>query len=57
MKYAFSKVCLLESDVLRAMVEAKLRDPNQTTIGPHGLQRVFCRSGVITADDVKNDLA
>ncbi len=57
METDISEVCLLESDVLLAMVEAKLRDPNQISLGPDGLQRVFCRSGVITADDVKNDLA
>jgi hypothetical protein len=56
METDISEVCLLESDVLLAMVEAKLRDPNQISLGPDGLQRVFCRSGVITADDVKNDL-
>ncbi len=57
METDISEVCLLESDVLLAMVEAKLRDPNQISLGPDGLQRVFCRSGVITSDDVKNDLA
>jgi hypothetical protein len=56
METDISEVCLLESDVVPAMVEAKLRDPNQVSLGPDGLQRVFCRSGVITADDVKNDL-
>ncbi|OWY33954.1 hypothetical protein [Herbaspirillum aquaticum] len=56
METDISEVCLLESDVLLAMVEAKLRDPNQISLGPDGLQRVFCRSGIIMADDVKNDL-
>jgi hypothetical protein len=38
------------------MVDAKLRDPHQVTLGPDGLQRLFTNSGVLTADDVREIL-
>ena len=47
-----NEVCLLEAGALTAMVDAKLRNPLQVTLGPDGLQRLFCSSGVVTADDV-----
>ena len=37
---------------LVAMVEAKLRNPLQVTLGPDGLQRLFSISGIVSADDV-----
>jgi len=47
-----NEVCLVEADALVAMVEVKLRDPLQVTLGPDGIQRLFSFSGVLTADDV-----
>jgi hypothetical protein len=57
METDISEVCLFESGVLPEMVEVKLRNPNQITLGPDGLQRAFCRSGIITADDIRSDLS
>jgi hypothetical protein len=48
-----NEVCLVQADAVVAMVEAKLREPRQITLGPDGLQRLFCRGGIITADDVR----
>jgi hypothetical protein len=48
-----NEVCLVESEAIVAMVDAKLRDPNQLTLGPDGLQRLFCKSGVVTVSDVR----
>jgi hypothetical protein len=50
-----NEVCLMESDVLLTMTDVKLRDPSQVTLGPDGLQRIFCKSGVIKASDVAQD--
>ena len=47
-----NEVCLIESAALVAMVDAKLRNPLQVSIGPDGLQRFFSNSGILTADDV-----
>jgi hypothetical protein len=51
-----NEICLMESDVLLTMVEAKLRDPNQVSLGPDGFQRIFCNSGILTAEQVKEEL-
>jgi len=48
-----SEVCLLEAETLVAMVDLKLRDPLQITLGPDGLQRLFSTSGLLTGDDVR----
>jgi hypothetical protein len=47
-----NEVCLIEAAALVAMVDTKLRNPLQVSLGPDGLQRVFSTSGVLTADDV-----
>jgi len=47
-----SEVCLMTADALVAMVETKLRDPLQTSLGPDGFQRLFTVSGVLTANGV-----
>jgi len=52
-----SEVCLIEAEALVAMVDANLRDPQVTSLGPDGLQRLFSASGVITADLVRKTLA
>lgn len=49
-----SEVCLVEADAIVAMVDAKLRDPQQVTLGSDGLQRLFSTSGTLTAEDVQN---
>ncbi len=51
-----SEVCLVEAEALVAMVEAKLRDPLQLTLGPDGLQRLFSSSGVLTSASVREIL-
>jgi hypothetical protein len=56
METDISEVCLIEAEALVAMVDAKLRDPHQVTLGPDGLQRLFTNSGVLTADDVRETL-
>lgn len=48
-----NEVVLMEADALVAMVDMKLRDPHQVTLGPDGLQRLFTSSGVLRAEDVK----
>lgn len=48
-----NEVCLVDADALVAMVDAKLRDPIQVTLGSDGLQRLFSVSGVITAEMVR----
>ncbi|MDG3008311.1 restriction endonuclease FokI C-terminal domain-containing protein [Paludisphaera mucosa] len=47
-----NEVCLLEAAALVAMVDARLRNPLQVSLGSDGLQRLFSISGILTADDV-----
>jgi hypothetical protein len=47
-----NEVCLLEAPALVAMVDAKMRNPLQVSLGPDGLQRLFSDSGILTAADV-----
>ena len=47
-----NEVCLVEAAALVAMVDAKLRNPLQVSLGPDGLQRLFSNSGILTVDDV-----
>jgi hypothetical protein len=51
-----NEVILMEAEALVLMVEAKLRDPRATTLGPDGLQRLFSASGVLTAGTVREML-
>lgn len=51
-----NEVCLLEAAALVAIVDAKLRNPLQMTLGPDGIQRLFSSSGIITVDDVMQNL-
>ena len=51
-----NEVCLIEAEALVAMVDAKLRDPLQLTLGPDGIQRLFSTSGVLTSDNVREIL-
>jgi hypothetical protein len=52
-----NEVCLLEATALVAMVDAKLRNPQQVTLGPDGIQRLFSSSGLITAEEVMQNLS
>ena len=51
-----NEVLLLEAEALVAMVDVKLRDPLQITLGSDGIQHLFSNSGVITAQMVKEQL-
>ncbi len=48
-----NEVVLMEADALVAMVEQKLRDPRNLSLGPDGLQRLFSSSGVLTSQLVQ----
>lgn len=54
METDIKEVVFLEADALVAMVEAKIREPQQITLGPDGLQRLFSGGGVLTGQDVRN---
>lgn len=47
-----NEVCLIEADALVALVDAKLRAPRQFSVGPDGIQRLFCQSGIVTTQSV-----
>jgi hypothetical protein len=47
------EVCLIESEALVEMVDAKMHDPRQVTLGPDGLQRLFSDGGVLTGEMVR----
>jgi hypothetical protein len=48
-----NEVVLVESEALVAMVDAKLRNPRELTLGPDGIQRLFSSSAILSAADVK----
>jgi hypothetical protein len=56
METEVSEVILLEAEALVAIVEAKLRAPLQLTLGPDGIQRLFTKSGRLTARMVREYL-
>ncbi len=56
METDISEVCLVEAEALVAMVDAKLRAPLEVSLGPDGLQRLFCGSGVLSAATVRDTL-
>jgi hypothetical protein len=39
------------------MVDAKLRNPQQVTLGPDGIQRLFSSSGIVTVEVVMQVLS
>ncbi|MFH2048994.1 MAG: restriction endonuclease FokI C-terminal domain-containing protein, partial [bacterium] len=51
-----NEVILLEIEGLVAMVDAKLRDPIITTLGPDGIQRLFSTSGILNSSVVREQL-
>ena len=56
METGISEVCLVTADALVAMVDARVRDPLQVTLGSAGLQRLFSTSGIVTAKTVQDTL-
>ena len=56
METDINEVCLIEAEALVLMIDSKLRDPSQLSLGPDGLQRLFCRSGLLTASMVREEL-
>ena len=52
-----NEICLMESEALLVMVDLKLRDPAALSLGPDGMQRLFCKSGILNADTVREELA
>lgn len=57
METPISEICLVQADALVAMVDLKLRDSQLVELGPTGLQRLFCNSGVLTGKQVREKLA
>jgi len=57
METPISEICLVQADALVAMVDLKLRDSQLVELGPTGLQRLFCNSGVLTGKLVREKLA
>jgi hypothetical protein len=51
-----NEVCLVEAEALVAMVDAKMRFPQDVSLGPDGLQRFFSVSGIITAELIRTAL-
>lgn len=51
-----NEVCLIEAEALVAIVDAKMRDQRQVTLGPDGLQRLFSDSGVLTENIIRTTL-
>lgn len=53
METEVNEVVLLEADALVAIVDARLRNPREVTLGPDGIQRLFSSSGILSAEEVK----
>lgn len=51
-----NEVCLVEADALVAMVDAKMRFPQDVSLGSDGLQRYFSVSGVLSAELIRSTL-
>jgi len=51
-----NEVIFIEATALVEMVDTKLRDPQQITLGPDGIQRLFSASGILTAATVNETL-
>jgi hypothetical protein len=56
METDISEVVLLEAAALVEMVNLRLRNPLDVTLGPDGLQRLFASSGIVSADVVRNTI-
>ena len=57
METAISEVILMEADALVEIVSQKLRFMREITLGVDGIQRLFTKSGVLTAEKVKTILS
>lgn len=53
METEVSEVVLLEAEALVAIVDARLRNPRELTLGPDGIQRLFSSSGTLSPTDVR----
>jgi hypothetical protein len=53
METDINEVCLIEAEAVVAMVDARLRSPLEITLGPLGLQRLFVKGEVLTANLVR----
>lgn len=51
-----NEVCLVEAEALVAMVDAKMRFPQDVSLGPDGLQRFFSASGILTGELIRGTL-
>jgi hypothetical protein len=56
METDINEVCLIESEALVAMVDARIRSPLQISLGPDGIQRLFTVSGILKASMVQEQL-
>lgn len=56
METDINEVCLVEAEALVAMVDAKMRHPQDVSLGPDGLQRLFASSGIVSAEIVREIL-
>jgi hypothetical protein len=52
METEVNEAVLLEADTLVAIVDARLRNPREVTLGPDGIQRLFSSNGILSAGDV-----
>lgn len=52
-----NEVVLMEADALVEMVDAKLRSPNEISLGSDGIQRLFCQSGILTGEMARDMLS
>ena len=57
METEVSEVILRESSALVGMVDAKLRSPQQLSLGPDGIQRLFTASAVMNLETVNEMLS
>jgi hypothetical protein len=48
-----NEICLVEAEALVAMVDAKLRSPQDVSLGADGLQRLFAVSGILSSEVVR----
>jgi hypothetical protein len=53
METEVNEVVLLEAEALVAIVDARLRNPRELTLGPDGIQRLFSSSGRLSPSDVR----
>jgi hypothetical protein len=57
METSVDEVCLVEAAALVTIVEQKLRSPLTVGLGSDGIQRLFSSSGIVSADNVLEELA